>query len=276
MAEVNQRLAACSWSFQAQTVEGLIGCLQEAGLARTQLRLNDLDEDAAWRDAGAKLKAAGIEIVSGMFTPLGEDYSTLERIRETGGIVPDETWAHNEKQFARLVGICTGLDLDLVTFHAGFIPHVPSDPVRVKVRDRLRVLADLCGGAGIGLLLETGQETAEDLEGFLAELDHDAVGVNFDPANMILYGKGDPLKAVELLLPRVRQVHIKDALPTREPETWGSEERVGSGAVDWEAFLGILDRGGYRGDLVIEREAGDERVADIGYAAAYITGLLKA
>ncbi|MEQ9455133.1 MAG: sugar phosphate isomerase/epimerase family protein [Phycisphaeraceae bacterium] len=268
---MNERLAACSWSFQPDSTAHLIECLGRAGLFRASLCLNPLVEDLSWSRAGATLKDAGIELVSGMFMPIGEDYSTLETIKLTGGIVPDEHWPANRDLYARQVGIATALGLDQITFHAGFIPHDPNEPVRSKVTERLGELADLSRSAGIDLLLETGQETAADLGGFLQALNHPAVGVNFDPANMILYGKGDPIEAVKSLMHWVKQVHIKDALPTPQPGTWGSEERVGSGAVDWPAFLNALQQGGYRGDLVIEREAGDQRVEDIAFAARHIS-----
>ena len=96
------------------------------------------------------------------------------------------------------------------------------------------------------------------------------MGVNFDPANMILYGKGDPVQAVTELLPYVKQVHVKDALPTKEPGTWGNEVAVGTGAVDWTAFLAVLERGGFRGDFCIEREAGDQRIEDIRTARKHV------
>jgi L-ribulose-5-phosphate 3-epimerase len=95
------------------------------------------------------------------------------------------------------------------------------------------------------------------------------VGVNFDPANMMLYGMGDPIEAFRLLLPRVVQVHLKDATATDTPGTWGAEVPVGSGEVDWAAFGDVLRSADRAIDALFEREAGEERVADIraGHAA---------
>jgi sugar phosphate isomerase/epimerase len=99
------------------------------------------------------------------------------------------------------------------------------------------------------------------------------VGVNFDPANMILYEKGDPIAALETLAPWLKQCHIKDARRTKQSGTWGDEVVVGTGEVDWRRFFGVLDRIGYRGDLCIEREAGNQRVEDIRAARKFVESL---
>ncbi len=117
------------------------------------------------------------------------------------------------------------------------------------------------------LLLETGQETAEELRSFLKELDHPAVGVNFDPANMILYDKGNPIEAVRVLAPWVKHIHVKDANRTAQPGTWGAEVPWGNGQVQPEKFLNALTEIGFDGALAIEREAGDDRPGDIKLAA---------
>jgi len=99
------------------------------------------------------------------------------------------------------------------------------------------------------------------------------VGVNFDPANMILYDKGDPIEALRTLGPWIRQVHIKDATRTKIPGTWGEEVVAGTGEVDWPAFFAALDQVGFKGDFCIEREAGNQRVADIRAARELIENL---
>jgi sugar phosphate isomerase/epimerase len=101
----------------------------------------------------------------------------------------------------------------------------------------------------------------------LRKLSRPNLGVNFDPANMILYDKGDPIEAVRVLGPLIRQVHIKDARRTKTPGTWGEEVAAGDGEVDWPAFFATLKALKYNGDFVIEREAGNQRVADIQQAS---------
>ena len=124
-------------------------------------------------------------------------------------------------------------------------------------------LADVFAARNIMLGLETGQETAAVLLDFLQELTRPNVGVNFDPANMILYDKGNPIEALRTLGAWIRQVHIKDARRTKVPGTWGEEVVAGTGEVDWRAFFATLDQAGFKGDFCIEREAGSQRVADI-------------
>jgi sugar phosphate isomerase/epimerase len=269
------RLAVCSWSLQPEHPDQLISRLQEIGIPRIQIMLDPLREmPALWGNISEQLAAHGIRIISGVFGTVGEDYSTLESIRRTGGLVPDATWDQNWRNIQEIVRIAVRLGLKLVTFHAGFLPHSPSDPDYGKLRDRLARVADLFHGQGIQLGFETGQETAETLNEFLVRLNRTDVGVNFDPANMILYDKGDPIEALGILGPWLKQCHIKDAIRTRTPGTWGEEVVVGQGQVDWPAFFATLDRLGYAGHLAIEREAGNQRVADILSARRHVESVL--
>jgi len=261
---IQQRIAVCSWSLQAATPRELTEKIQATGISRVQLALDPLREDpAVWGETGELLKQAGITIISGMFGCLGEDYSTLDTIRVTGGIAPDETWDENLENIRATVEIAKNLGLKLVTFHAGFVPHDPADPGFSKMANRLKAVAELFAAADMLLGLETGQETADGLAALLEKLRQPNVIVNFDPANMLLYGKGDPIEAVRVLAPWIRQIHVKDANQTAVPGTWGEEVAVGTGQVDWPAFFSTLAQVGFTGDIVIEREAGDQRVADI-------------
>ena len=264
---IDNRLAVCSWSLQATTPQELTERLQATGISRVQLALDPLrEEPTVWGDTEAILTQAGIAIVSGMFGCVGEDYSTLDTIRETGGIAPDETWEQNLENVRATVEIAKQLGLKLVTFHAGFVPHDPADPGFTKMVGRLKALAEMFAAADMLLGLETGQETADGLAALLEVLDQPNVIVNFDPANMLLYGKGNPIEALRVLAPWIRQVHVKDAKQTAIPGTWGEEVAVGTGQVDWPAFFATLAEIGFTGDIVIEREAGDQRVADISTA----------
>ena len=258
------RLAVCSWSLQPVSPDDLIRKIGETGIKRIQLALDPLREDPrAWGDAPTALRQAGIEIVSGMFGCVGEDYTTLDTIRVTGGIAPDATWEQNRKNIQASARIAVSLGLKLVTFHAGFIPHDQADPGFAKMVQRLAEAADIFAAEGLSLGLETGQETAKDLLVVLKALNKSNVGVNFDPANMILYAKGNPIEALRTLGPWIRQVHIKDATLTKTPGTWGAEVPVGTGEVDWKAFFGALQELNFQGNFVIEREAGTQRVVDI-------------
>lgn len=274
MSNVASRLAVCSWSLQPESPAQLVERLTATGIHRVQLNLDPLRaEPALWGDAPARLRDAGCEIVSGMLGTVGEDYTTLETIQRTGGIVPDTTWEENWRNIQATADIAAQLHLPLVTFHAGFLPHDPADPSYAKLAGRLLQVADAFAARGISLGLETGQETADTLDQFLARLGRSDLGVNFDPANMLLYDKGDPVASLRRLGRWLKQVHLKDANRTRVPGTWGDEVVVGTGQVDWPAFMSALTDLGYTGNLCLEREAGAQRVADIRAGAQFIQQL---
>ena len=271
----SSRLAVCSWSLQPISPLDLFTALDTLGIRRVQLALDPLREQPdIWGRFGAEAAQRGVSIVSGMFGMIGEDYSTLESIKATGGVVPDATWEQNWQNIQQVAEIAASLGLKLVTFHAGFLPHEAGDPDFAKLFTRVSRIADLFAKYDIHLGFETGQETAETLKSFLIQLGHPLVGMNFDPANMLLYDKGNPIAALRTLAPWLKQCHIKDAVRTTTPGTWGNEVPVGTGEVEWKAFFQVLGELGYTGDLCIEREAGDQRVRDILSAKEYVAGLI--
>ncbi|MEK6702140.1 MAG: sugar phosphate isomerase/epimerase family protein [Planctomycetota bacterium] len=270
------RIAVCSWSLLPTSVEDLVAKCRACGIDGVQLWLDPVRQ-WQWRpdEVGGRLRVEGINIVSGMFGPKSEDYSTLETIKATGGLRPDATWPDNLKAADGDAIIASRLGAPLVTFHAGFLPHEAGDPERGKLIDRLRQVAENFALRNVRTALETGQESAGTLAALLGELNSALparahVGVNFDPANMILYGMGDPIAALRELVPHVLQVHIKDAVPAARPGSWGEERKVGTGAVDWPAFFRVLREARYAGDYVIERESGDDRVGDVAAARELI------
>jgi L-ribulose-5-phosphate 3-epimerase len=261
---MRERLAVCSWSLRPASPEQLVDQVRATGMSRVQLALDPLREDpATWSATPEIFRRAGLEIVSGMFGTVDEDYTSLESIRRTGGLVPDSTWEENWENIQETAALAQRMGLRLVTFHAGFLPEDETGPEYEKLQHRIRLVADLFASKEIELAFETGQETAGKLAEFLEKLGRSHVGVNFDPANMILYDKGNPVDALRTLRPWVKQCHVKDANRTRSPGTWGDEVVVGTGQVDWEAFFSVLQETQFAGDLCIEREAGEERILDI-------------
>ncbi len=264
-------LGVCSWSLRPTSPGDLVAKIRQCGLSAVQLALDPV-RTGEWDEIEtvSLLDGAGIEIVSGMMATAGEDYSTLDTIRETGGVRPDRTWPENLAAARRDAELAARIGVNLVTFHAGFIPHDRQDPEWDKLIHRLRDLADVFHGCGVRVALETGQEDAGTLLEALDALDRPTVGINFDPANMILYNMGDPVEALTKLAPRVEQIHIKDALYTPVPGSWGREVPAGTGAVDWARFFAIVRQRLSDCDLVIEREAGEQRVEDVRTAAALV------
>jgi len=274
MNSLAERLAVCSWSLQPQTPQQLVSCLKTIGLSRVQLALDPVrTQPDLWGRSVAFLQQHDIQVVSGMFGTVGEDYSTLQSIRRTGGLVPDATWDENWRNIQVIADLAQRFEIRLVTFHAGFLPHDENDPEFRKLLPRIVAVADLFASKGLQLAFETGQETAVTLRVFLERLARPNVGVNFDPANMILYDKGDPIEALKTLIPWLRQCHVKDALRTKVPDTWGEEVPVGTGQVDWRAFFRVLKENNFQGYLAIEREAGNQRVTDIMTAKQLVESL---
>ncbi len=264
------RVGVCSWSLQPSSPRDLADKVRACGLDAVQLALDPI-RTGAWneQEALASLRETNVTILSGMMATKGEDYSTLDSIRRTGGVRPDEHWDANLRAAHANADLAHRLGITLVTFHAGFLPHDPLDRERAAMLDRLRQIAAVFAARGVRVGLETGQESAETLLRVLDDLAA-PIGVNFDPANMILYGMGDPVEALRQLAPHVVQVHIKDAVPTQVPGTWGREVVVGTGSVHWAAFFRACHDAGLTCDLVIEREAGDRRINDVRDAARLV------
>jgi sugar phosphate isomerase/epimerase len=269
------RIAVCSWSLGSPPADQLAAVLHRLGVPAVQLALSPLvGGGTASRSAIASLRSAGIEIVSGMMAMAGEDYSTLESIARTGGVRPNATWPANCAHADAVARLAEEEGIRLVTFHAGFIPKERHDPERRVLLDRLGAIAQAFNRRGIDLALETGQETADTLLDALIDVGVPNLGVNFDPANMILYGKGEPVAALRGLAPYVRQVHVKDAFPATTEGEWGREVPAGTGAVDWPAFFEAARSITPPMNFVIEREAGSRREADIAAARDLIQGHL--
>jgi L-ribulose-5-phosphate 3-epimerase len=257
-------VGVCSWSLRTD-IAGVAEAMSRIGIEHVHLAVRPALQEKE-KDFLAEVQQQNWIISSTMIDFPQEDYSTLDSIKVTGGIVPDEYWEQNHKLFLGAADVTVELGVKYLSMHAGFIDE--SNPAYAKkFYDRIKCLADAASEKNIMLLLETGQETAQELRHFLEKLNHPAVGVNFDPANMILYDKGKPVEAVQVLSPWVKHIHIKDAIRTKQPGIWGTEVPWGDGQVGSERFLNTLEEIGFKGVLAIEREAGDDRLADIKLAA---------
>jgi L-ribulose-5-phosphate 3-epimerase len=270
----SNKLAVCSWSLQPETPEALLAKIAEIGIPRVQIALDPIRENpGVWGKFADLAQTRGVKMVSGMFGTVGEDYTTMETIRKTGGVVPDQHWAQNWKNIQATADLAVQMGLKLVTFHAGFLPHEESDPDFKKLLERITKIADLFAQRGLDLGFETGQEDAGTLKSFLEKLGRANVGVNFDPANMILYDKGNPIEALRTLGPWLKQCHIKDGAKTKKAGEWGEEVPAGTGQVDWKAFFNTLKDLRFGGWCCIEREAGTQRVADIRAARQLVESI---
>jgi len=256
----NWPISVCTWSLK-NDFEKIESLRDQTGINHIHLALSP-----ALGKGGSNylrnIESKNWKISATMMNFPQEDYSTLEKIRITGGIIPDDCWLDNHKRVIDGIAITADLGVDYLTFHFGFID-MKNQQTLTKITDRTIELADKAREKNIMLLFETGQETAAELKSFLLHLDHPAIGVNFDPANIILYDKGYPAQAIEILKPWVKHLHIKDAVRTQTKGTWGSEVPWNYGQVNTTEFLNILKTTGYTGALAVEREAGDNRLNDI-------------
>ncbi len=257
-------IGVCTWSLQTD-VDGVAEALKKIGIEHVHLGIRSAIGDGG-EEYLAAVQKQGWTVTATMIDFPQEDYSSLDSIKVTGGVVPDDCWDQNRDLFLGAVDATVKLGVKYLSMHAGFVDESDAEHAK-KFCDRIRTLADAAAAKDIMLLLETGQETAEELKHFMQELNHPAIGVNFDPANMILYDKGNPIEAVTVLAPWIKHIHIKDANRTEQPGTWGAEVPWGDGQVRPDKFLNALTEIGFDGALAIEREAGDDRPGDIKLAA---------
>lgn len=234
----------------------------------------------------AKLAGMGVRI-SVVFAGFeGESYADIPTTQRTVGLAPGATRDARLAELKEIADFARLLSTDEtshaggpipVGLHVGFVPHDPADPEYGAVVAATQAICDHCGAHDQAVHLETGQEPADVLLRFLADCDRGNLGVNFDPANMILYGCGEPLPALKQLGAHVRSVHCKDARWSDQPgETWGEETALGEGDVDFAAFLRTLDEIAYEGPLTIEREIPQEperQKAEIGAALDLLRSL---
>lgn len=208
-----------------------------------------------------RLERLGIALTAVFAGFESESYADIPTVGRTVGLVPKETRAPRLAEMIDIAKFTHELGCSVVGLHLGFVPHDPAEPLYTAVLDVTRKLCDYCRDKDLSLHLETGQEPAIVLLEFLKRVGRDNLFINFDPANMILYGVGKPIEALEILGSYVRSVHCKDAKWAAHPrKEWGQEVPLGQGDVNIEAFLRTLDKIRYSGPLTIERELSHDPV----------------
>ncbi|MFO0848790.1 MAG: sugar phosphate isomerase/epimerase family protein [Gemmataceae bacterium] len=270
-------IGVCSWSLQVTSVPELKRFMDRLGIDVVQIACGD-PHHASWAEGDAMpaaALAAGFRMSGAMLGFPGEDYTTPQTIEKTGGFGDPATRPERLERFKWGLARTRELGLSDLMLHAGFIPDV-GDPGRRSFLDMLAQVADLAARQGVTVAFETGQESASLLRRTLDDLKSPNLKVNFDPANMLLYDKDDPLKAVELLASDIRSVHVKDANRPTIPGTWGEEVPLGRGQTNTDEFVRALKRVGYRGPLCIEREVGTqmERLRDIEHGVRFLRDCL--
>jgi sugar phosphate isomerase/epimerase len=228
----------------------------------------------AWK---AALDSEQFALVTVFAAFVGENYADAPTVQRTVGFIPPATRAEREARTLEISDFAAALGVGSIALHVGFVPEDTSHADYIAVREMVRRVADYAARNNQTFALETGQEPAPVLLSFLKDVNRPNVLINFDPANMILYGSGDPIEALGVLGPYVVSVHAKDGdwPPKGDPNALGTEQPLGQGSVGMERFIAKLREIGYKGTVNIEREVEDQkqRLGDIRMAVGLLQKL---
>jgi L-ribulose-5-phosphate 3-epimerase len=195
---------------------------------------------------------------------------------ETIGLVPPKTRVERIDALRQVSDFAKQLGIGQVQTHCGFIPENPSDPLYPAAVDAIRAVAQHCQGNGQYFLMETGQETPTTMSRAIRDAAMPNLGVGLDTANLILYGKANPVDAVDILGPHVRSIHAKDGRWPTNPDELGEEVLIGKGLVDFKQVFTKLHEIGYTGAVTIEREtSGPQQIEDVRQEKIYLERILR-
>jgi L-ribulose-5-phosphate 3-epimerase len=244
------------------------------GFPTCQLSVATLDQPTAkaLRAALDRYRIEATSIIAG--GPGPEVYDFYEGPK-TIGIIPRQYRAARIARIKQTSDFSKWAGIPAVQTHCGFIPENPNEPLYDEAVKTIREVAQYCHERGQSFRCETGQETPITLLRTLRDVNVPGIGVNLDAANLILYGKADPVEAVPVLGPYIQGIHAKDGLYPTDPKKLGKEVPIGSGKVNFPLFIRKLKEAGYRGPLTIEREIeGAEQTRDILASKAFLEKLI--
>jgi len=281
--------AAAAWQAAAQSArkmrlgiilsiapdpEAAMQRVHDLGFPTCQVTPRELDDATAarLRRASARL---GVEVTSAVCGGPGPEIYDFYQGPLTIGLVPREYRAARIAHMRQVSDFAVKAGIPGVQGHCGFIPENPNDPIYKETVEAIRTVAQHCKDNGQTFRCETGQETPITLVRAIRDVGLDNVGVNFDVANLILYGKANPIDAIDILKPFILGVHAKDGLYPTDPGKLGSEVPIGEGKVNFPALIARFKEIGYTGPLTIEREiSGEKQTADVLAAKAYLERLI--
>ena len=248
--------------------------IHDLGLPTCQVFVDEIEPELAGRLRGA-LDKHGIEATSLVVGGPGKEVWDFYQGPLTIGLVPRETRDARIAHIKRASDFAKQCGIDAIQTHCGFIPENPNDTVYKETVTAMREVAGYCKRNGQNFRYETGQETPITLVRAIQDVGLDNQGVNFDLANLILYGKANPVDAIELLGPYVQGIHAKDGLWPTNPRELGQEVSIGKGKVDFPRIIRRLKELNYRGAVTIEREiSGPQQVEDVRAAKVYLEKLI--
>jgi L-ribulose-5-phosphate 3-epimerase len=228
----------------------------------------------AWK---AALAAEEFPLVTIFAAYAGEDYADIPTVQRTVGFIPPETRAAREVRTRDVIHFGAALGITSFACHIGCVPEDRNDPDYIAVREMVRRICEYAATYGMNFALETGQEPAPVLYEFFDDVARTNLKINFDPANMILYGCGEPIEAFQILARHVVSLHAKDGdWPAKGvPGALGVERPLGQGSVNIPKFIAAVKATGYEGTLNVERESSDtvQRLKDISAAIQLLQSL---
>ena len=229
---------------------------------------------AQWK---AALQAEDFPVVTAFCAYTGESYADIPTVQRTVGFIPPTTRAERERRTFAVSDFAREAGIPSIATHIGFVPEDSSDSDYLAVREMVRRVCDHARKNKQTFALETGQEAAETLRAFFIDVNRENLGINFDPANMILYGTGDPIDALGVLAQHVVSVHCKDGdwPPKGVAGALGEEKPLGQGSVGMDRFIKKLKSINFKGPLNIEREVQDQaqRLRDIAMGVKLLENL---
>src|ERR1041385_85896 len=243
--------------------------IRDLGLPTAQVYVDEFHPSLDARLKGA-LESHQIEATSVVVGGPGKEVWDFYGGPLTIGVVPRETRAERVAHIKKASDFAKRCGISAVQTHCGSIPENPKDPLYKEAVETIRDIAEYCKRNGQNLRYETGQETPITLVRTIQDVGTDNQGVNFDLANLILYGKANPLDAIELLGPYIQGIHAKDGLWPTDPKRLGQEVPIGKGKVDFPLIISRLEEINYRGAMTIEREiSGAQQIEDVRAAKLY-------
>ena len=254
--------------------DAAMATLKDLGIPTCQIYLNRFDSPFAAR-LRKSLDTANIEATSLVVGGPGKETWDFYDGPLTIGLIPRETRAARIAHIKAAADFAVRCDIPAVQTHAGFIPENPNDPVYKEAVAAMREVVEYCGRYRQNFRYETGQETPTTLVRAMHDVGLTNQGVNFDLANLIMYGKANPVDAIEVLAPYIQGIHAKDGLWPTNPRELGAEVPIGKGKVDFPRIVERLKQIHYRGAVTIEREvSGPRQIEDVRAAAKYLHQLI--
>lgn len=258
-----------------EDVEETIGKVRELGLPSCQVGWPPFGTLELGQKLSQAAEAAGVEITTLWAGLPGRAVWNFLQGPITIGLVPPATRWVRVQALEMAASVAAEIGVPAITTHVGFLPEYPYDPLYLETLEALKQVAHTCQDLGVQFWFETGQETPITLLRTIELIGTDNLGINLDPANLLMYGKANPVEALDVFGQYVCGVHAKDGEYPTEGDNLGVEKPMGEGRVDFPVLVPKLKEKGFRGALTIEREiSGPEQIADIGRAIDLLTPLL--